>query len=84
MALAAYAAMGVTRARSSGTPRVVQRVGAGYRAIARGAVAVPFDPARVDGLPWFAALGPAAQRARLAAAAAVARVELAVGGPVAP
>lgn len=47
-------------------------------------MAVPFDPARVDGLPWFAALGPAAQRARLAAAAAVARVEWAVGGSVAP
>lgn len=76
--------MGVTQARSSGTPPVAQRVAAEYRAIARGAVAVLFDPARVDGLPWFAALGPAAQRARLAAAAAVARVEWAVGGSVAP
>jgi hypothetical protein len=45
----------------------------GYRAIAREAVTVPFDPAMVDGLLRYGSLRPGTQRAWLAAAAAVAR-----------
>ena len=51
----------------------VARVADGYRAIAREAVTVPFDPAMVDGLLRYGSLRPGTQRAWLAAAAAVAR-----------
>jgi len=42
-------------------------------ALAREAVMIPFDPAAVDGVLRYGSLRPAAQRAWLAAGAAVAR-----------
>ncbi len=71
--LAEQAVVVVTQADSKAPPADVARVADGYRAIAREAVTVPFDPAMVDGLLRYGSLRPGTQRAWLAAAAAVAR-----------
>ena len=71
--LAEQAVVVVTQADSNAPPADVARVADGYRAIAREAVTVPFDPAMVDGLLRYGSLRPGTQRAWLAAAAAVAR-----------
>lgn len=49
------------------------RVAAGYQALAREAITIPFDPGMVDGLLRYGSLRPSTQRAWLAAGAAVAR-----------
>ncbi len=71
--LAEQAVVVVTQADSKAPPADVTRVADGYRAIAREAVTVPFDPSMVDGLLRYGSLRPGTQRAWLAAAAAVAR-----------
>lgn len=71
--LAEQAVVVVTQADPKARPADVARVADGYRAIAREAVTVPFDPAMVDGLLRYGSLRPGTQRAWLAAAAAVAR-----------
>lgn len=71
--LADQAVVIVTQADSKATPQDLARVADGYRAIAREAVCVPYDPAMVDGLLQYGALRPKTQRAWLSAAAAVAR-----------
>ena len=71
--LAEQAVVVVTQADSKAPPADVARVADCYRAIAREAVTVPFDPAMVDGLLRYGSRRPGTQRAWLAAAAAVAR-----------
>ncbi|MBI5160613.1 MAG: AAA family ATPase [Micrococcales bacterium] len=71
--LAAHAVVVVTQADSTASARDLERVADGYRAIAREVVAIPFDPAMVDGILRHDALRAATQRAWLGAAAAVAR-----------
>lgn len=63
----------VSQADPKATDDEVQRVAEGYRDLARDAVAIPFDPAMVDGVLRYSALRAATRRAWLAAAAAVAR-----------
>jgi MinD-like ATPase involved in chromosome partitioning or flagellar assembly len=72
-ALAANAVVVVSQADPKAPRADVARVVDGYRGIARAAVAVPYDPAMVDGVLRHGALSPATQRAWLAAGAAVAR-----------
>ena len=62
----------ISQADPKASGRDVQRVTDGYRALAREAVAIPFDPAIVDGILRYGSLQPRTQRAWLKAAAAVA------------
>ena len=71
--LAANAVAVVTQADPKAPAADVERIAAGYRTLAREAVAIPYDPAMVDGLLRYGSLRPATQRAWLAAAAGVAR-----------
>jgi MinD-like ATPase involved in chromosome partitioning or flagellar assembly len=71
--LAQQAVVIVTQADQRATSGDVERVAAGYRAIARDAISIPFDPAIVDGILRHGALRPTTQRAWLRAAAAIAR-----------
>lgn len=71
--LAQQAVVIVTQADQRATSVDVERVAAGYRAIAREAVSIPFDPAIVDGILRYGALRPTTQRAWLRAAAAIAK-----------
>src|SRR5690625_5281750 len=70
--LARNAVAVITQADPKASGRDVQRVTDGYRALAREAVAIPFDPAIVDGILRYGSLQPRTQRAWLKAAAAVA------------
>lgn len=63
----------VSQADPSARPADVARVAAGYQALTRATVTIPFDPAMVDGLLHYGALKPETKRAWLGAAAAVAR-----------
>lgn len=71
--LAQQAVVIVTQADQRATSVDVERVANGYRAIAREAVSIPFDPAMVDGILRYGALQPTTQRAWLHAAAAIAK-----------
>ncbi len=70
--LAANAVAIVSQADPKATTGDVQAVVQGYRTLTRHAVAIPFDPAIVDGALAYESLLPATQRAWLAAGAAVA------------
>lgn len=72
-ALARQSVVIVSQADPKSTRSDVERVASGYRPLAREAVTIPFDPAMVDGVLRYGALRPNAQRAWLAAGAAVAR-----------
>ncbi|WP_230207799.1 hypothetical protein [Microlunatus sp. Gsoil 973] len=63
----------VSQADPTARPADLARVAAGYQALTRATVTIPFDPAMVDGLLRYGSLKPETQRAWLAAAAAVAR-----------
>ncbi|GAB3918942.1 hypothetical protein GCM10027613_21820 [Microlunatus endophyticus] len=63
----------VSQADPVAKPTDLARVAAGYQALTRATVTIPFDPAMVDGHLRYGALKPETQRAWLAAAAAVAR-----------
>jgi hypothetical protein len=72
-ALARSSVAVVSQADPTAKPSDLARVAAGYQALTRATVTIPFDPAMVDGLLRYASLKPETQRAWLAAAAAVAR-----------
>ena len=72
-ALARESVVIVSQADPKAGRRDVERVARGYQPLAREAVMIPFDPATVDGVLRYGSLRPAAQRAWLAAGAAVAR-----------
>ena len=72
-ALAHQSVVIVSQADPKATRSDVERVAAGYQPLAREAVTIPFDPAMVDGVLRYGSLRPSAQRAWLAAGAAVAR-----------
>lgn len=72
-ALARESVVIVSQADPKAGTRDVERVARGYQPLAREAVMIPFDPAMVDGVLRYGSLRPAAQRAWLAAGAAVAR-----------
>ena len=63
----------VSQADPSARPADLARVAAGYQALTRATVTIPFDPAIVDGQLHYGALKPETKRAWLGAAAAVAR-----------
>src|SRR5450756_2665868 len=71
-ALAHQSVVIVSQADPKATRSDVERVAAGYQPLAREAVTIPFDPAMVDGVLRYGSLRPSAQRAWLAAGAAVA------------
>lgn len=71
--LASRAVAIVSQADPKATKADIARVTSGYREIARDAIAIPFDPAIVDGHLHFKALRETTQRAWLAAGASVAR-----------
>lgn len=72
-ALARQSVVIVSQADPRSTRGDVERVASGYQPLAREAVTIPFDPAMVDGVLRYGSLRPNAQRAWLAAGAAVAR-----------
>ncbi|MGO1498114.1 AAA family ATPase [Agrococcus casei] len=71
--LAANAVAIVNQADPKESKHELRRVSDGYREFAREVVAIPHDPAMVDGLLRLGSLDPTTQRAWLAAGAAVAR-----------
>ncbi|GAA1751014.1 MinD/ParA family ATP-binding protein [Aeromicrobium alkaliterrae] len=71
--LASRAVAIVSQADPKASKADVARVTSGYRDIARDAIAIPFDPAIVDGHLHYGALREFTQRALLAACAAVAK-----------
>ena len=71
--LASRAVAIVSQADPKASKTDVARVTSGYRDIARDAIAIPFDPAIVDGHLHYPALRENTQRAWLAAGASVAR-----------
>jgi MinD-like ATPase involved in chromosome partitioning or flagellar assembly len=71
--LAQEAVVVVSQADEKASAADVERVSAGYRALAREAVAIPFDPAMVDGILRYGSLRQPTQRAWLHAAAAIAQ-----------
>lgn len=71
--LASRAVAIVSQADPKATKADVARVTSGYREIARDAIAIPFDPAIVDGHLHYKLLRENTQRAWLAAGASVAR-----------
>lgn len=71
--LAESAVVVVTQADPKAPSKDTKRIADGYRAFAREAIEIPFDPAMVEGILRYGLLHPTTQRAWLAAGAAVAR-----------
>ncbi|MBO0596756.1 ATPase [Nesterenkonia sp. E16_7] len=72
-ALADEAVVVVSESNNSARPTEAEEVRNGFSKLAREAVAIPYDPAMVDGVLHYDALRSSTQRAWLRAAAAVAR-----------
>ncbi|WP_264032393.1 ATPase [Cellulosimicrobium sp. SH8] len=72
-ALARNAVVVVNQAKKDGSMAEAEQVAAAFRPLAREAVAIPYDPAMVEGTLRYGSLRTETQRAWLAAAAAVAR-----------
>ncbi|MBD5788355.1 ATPase [Cellulosimicrobium terreum] len=72
-ALARNAVVVVNQAKKDGSLAEAEQVAAAFRPLARQAVAIPYDPAMVEGTLRYNSLRPTTQRAWLAATAAVAR-----------